>query len=178
MDATRVVVTGVDTCERSVIARESRVEPSIVDSMPGFGFCSLWGWDGTVTVPNDGARPEAATFFPPNPGVRWDLVVFPSGDLRAPAEIDIEAAMVESESKMPDAARWMEPDEPGMHATETIELVVILDGEIELELDDANTAHLRAGDCVVQNGTRHAWRVPFDRPCTGMVVLVGAERAA
>jgi len=46
-------------------------------------------------------------------------------------------------------------------------------GEIWLELD-AEGVHLREGDCVVQNGTRHAWRNKGDRPCTMAVVLVGA----
>jgi quercetin dioxygenase-like cupin family protein len=34
----------------------------------------------------------------------------------------------------------------------------VYDGEIWLELDDAKTIHLKTGDVVVQNGTRHAWR--------------------
>jgi hypothetical protein len=33
---------------------------------------------------------------------------------------------------------------------------------------------VREGDCVVQNGTRHAWRNTGDRPCRMAVVLVGA----
>jgi hypothetical protein len=32
----------------------------------------------------------------------------------------------------------------------------------------------REGDCVVQNGTSHAWLNKGDRPCTMAVVLVGA----
>ena len=47
---------------------------------------------------------------------------------------------------------------PGMHTTATIDFEVVLDGEIWLELDDGVEVHLRAGDTVVQNGTRHAWR--------------------
>ena len=37
---------------------------------------------------------------------------------------------------------------------------------------------LGPGDTVVQNGTRHAWRNPYDEPCTMVVVLVGAHHAA
>jgi hypothetical protein len=29
----------------------------------------------------------------------------------------------------------------------------------------------------VQNGTRHAWRNPFDEPCTIAVTLVGAHHS-
>ena len=52
----------------------------------------------------------------------------------------------------------MEPDAPGMHTTATIDFEVVLEGEVWLELDDGEEVHLRVGDCVVQNGTRHAWR--------------------
>ena len=31
-------------------------------------------------------------------------------------------------------------------------------GAIWLELDDGKIVHLKRGDVVVQNGTRHAWR--------------------
>jgi hypothetical protein len=29
----------------------------------------------------------------------------------------------------------------------------------------------------VQNGTRHAWRNPYDEPCVMVVVLIGANNA-
>ena len=34
------------------------------------------------------------------------------------------------------------------------------------------------GDAVIQNGTRHAWRNPYDEPCQMVVVLVGAHHDA
>ena len=36
--------------------------------------------------------------------------------------------------------------------------------------------HLRAGDCVVQNGTRHAWHNRSSEPVIVAVALVGARR--
>jgi hypothetical protein len=42
-----------------------------------------------------------------------------------------------------------------------------------LDLDDGVTASLRAGDVVVQNGTRHAWRNPGPDPATVFFVLIG-----
>ena len=44
-----------------------------------------------------------------------------------------------------------------------------------LELDDGAQVTLEPGDTVVQNGTRHAWRNPFDEPATFVVTLVGAH---
>jgi quercetin dioxygenase-like cupin family protein len=58
-----------------------------------------------------------------------------------------------------------------MHATDTLDFMVVLDGQVELGLDDGEYV-LGAGDTVVQRGTRHRWRVVGDRPCTWSVVMV------
>jgi quercetin dioxygenase-like cupin family protein len=71
----------------------------------------------------------------------------------------------------------MEPGNPGMHTTDTVDYCVILAGEVWLELDDGALTCLRAGDTVVQNGTRHAWRNLGDEPVTMAVVMVGAQRS-
>jgi uncharacterized cupin superfamily protein len=63
-----------------------------------------------------------------------------------------------------------------MHRTDTIDVVTILAGRCILELDSGARVELAAGDCVVQNGTRHAWRVPFAEPCTVLSVSIGATR--
>ncbi|WP_033308817.1 hypothetical protein RFN58_41440 [Streptomyces iakyrus] len=51
-----------------------------------------------------------------------------------------------------------------------------LHGEIVLELDDGHCASLSAGDIVIQNGTRHAWRNRSDQPATVAFVLIGVEQ--
>jgi hypothetical protein len=48
---------------------------------------------------------------------------------------------------------------------------------VVLELDDGASVELGPGDTVVQNGTRHAWRNPFDEPCTIVVAIVGAHNS-
>lgn len=45
---------------------------------------------------------------------------------------------------------------PVMHRTETLDYVIVLSGEIDMELDDSTTK-LKAGDIVIQRGTNHAW---------------------
>jgi len=47
-------------------------------------------------------------------------------------------------------------NEPRMHRTETIDYVIVLEGEIEMDMDDS-TVTLKAGDVMVQRGTNHAW---------------------
>ena len=49
-------------------------------------------------------------------------------------------------------------------------------GEVVLELDDGAEIGLKAGDCVIQNGTRHAWHNRSSQRCVVAFSLVGAQR--
>src|SRR5262245_44782744 len=49
------------------------------------------------------------------------------------------------------------PGNPGhMHRTETIDYVIVMQGELDMDMDDS-TVKLKAGDVMVQRGTNHAW---------------------
>jgi mannose-6-phosphate isomerase-like protein (cupin superfamily) len=63
-----------------------------------------------------------------------------------------------------------------MHATDTVDYIVIISGEVWLILDDEAEVHLTAGDCVVQNGTLHAWQNRSSEPCTLASIMIGATR--
>ncbi|RDW87993.1 hypothetical protein BP6252_00025 [Coleophoma cylindrospora] len=47
-----------------------------------------------------------------------------------------------------------------MHRTVSLDLVVVLEGEVELLLDSGETRLLRPGDLTLQRATMHAWRNP------------------
>ena len=53
----------------------------------------------------------------------------------------------------------------------------VLSGEVDVELDDGVEVHLKAGDVLVQHGTRHAWRNKSAEPCVLVVAVTGASRA-
>jgi quercetin dioxygenase-like cupin family protein len=53
-----------------------------------------------------------------------------------------------------------------MHKTNTVDYAIVYEGEIWLELDDVKIVHLKRGDAVVQNGTRHEWRNNGTTPAT------------
>jgi quercetin dioxygenase-like cupin family protein len=72
----------------------------------------------------------------------------------------------------------MEPDHPGMHTTQTVDIGIVQSGQVWLEVDDGNEVQLRAGDYVIQNGTRHAWRNRTDEPCVMTFVIIGATNRA
>ncbi len=45
-----------------------------------------------------------------------------------------------------------------MHRTRTLDMGVVLEGEVEVEFDSGVRRRLKAGDTIVQRGTLHRWR--------------------
>jgi quercetin dioxygenase-like cupin family protein len=58
-----------------------------------------------------------------------------------------------------------------MHHTDTVDFDIVLEGAIELTLDDG-VHELAVGDCVVMTGVDHAWRAGPDG-CTLSVLSIG-----
>jgi hypothetical protein len=172
----RRVVTGFDPSGRSVFASDEDVEPITLGGLPGWEFFNLWGADARPVLPTDGAQPAWSSYFPPAGGFRFTLSTIPPEDTPPPADVDPAAAEAETEAALPGMLAHMEADEPGMHTTDSIDLELVLRGELVLELDDGAEKHLRAGDAVVQNGTRHRWRNPGPEPALLAVFMLGAER--
>ena len=159
---------------RSVVISDSPVSPLTARAVPGYAWHRLWSFDAPPAVPNDGRPMHAPAHFPPPDGVRFIVFTVPPRATAAES-VDPEAAR-ELEERFPGRAAHMESDQAGLHTTASIDLIYILSGEVWLELDDGNEVHLRAGDTVVQNGVRHAWRNHSDGPCSLVAVLVGARR--
>ena len=63
---------------------------------------------------------------------------------------------------------------PRNHRTDLIDYVVVMSGEIDMELD-AGTVHLKAGDVLVQRGTIHNWVNKGEVPCVIAFTLVAAK---
>jgi mannose-6-phosphate isomerase-like protein (cupin superfamily) len=102
-------------------------------------------------------------------------VTFPPSSVFADPLFDGEAARREALIRLRGLADHFEKEDPAMHKTNTVDYAVVYDGEIWLELDDAKTIHLKKGDVVVQNGTRHAWRNKGAAPVTMLFFLNGAK---
>jgi mannose-6-phosphate isomerase-like protein (cupin superfamily) len=173
----RRVATGHDRSGKAVLASDTLVEGVTAELLPGLEFHRLWGSDRRPSFPDDGSEPHAPAFFPPLGGFRFGVFSVPPQSQAAPQIEDAARALAEVEAKLPGLLGSMEPDGGGMHTTATIDFEVVLEGEVELELDDGAVVQLRPGDCVVQNGTRHAWHNLGSVPARLALFIVGAQHA-
>jgi mannose-6-phosphate isomerase-like protein (cupin superfamily) len=177
MDVRRVV-TGHDPEGRAVFVTDEEVVPVTLALLPGSEFHQLWGSETPRRFPDDGARPDARSYFPPVDGFRVGFFTIPpDGGAGAPADFDIEAALAEFEERLPGMAEHLEQDEPGMHTSATVDFGVVLSGQATLELDDGATVELNPGDTYIQNGTRHRWSNRGEIPAVLAVTLIGAHHS-
>ncbi|MCJ1674576.1 nuclear transport factor 2 family protein [Rathayibacter sp. VKM Ac-2929] len=163
----RLIVTGVDGDGRSVFLSD---EPT-TDRLVGDGYTRNQLWQGLsvptpVTAPNG---PGDASVIPPPPnGYGYDITAF------APdSEWDYQAGyarLLAQSGVVPEPG-----DAPGMHITDTIDIVSVMYGEVHL-LVDAGEKLLQAGDTTVIRGVKHAWSNRSDRPCVISAVHVSAVR--
>jgi len=177
ISARRLIVTGLNANGKSSVISDRPVDARTAAAVPGYGWHRLWSWDATPSVPNDGVEPDGPAHFPAPGGLRFIVFTVPPSTVKAPDDLDQEAARLELEEKFPGRAAHMEDDQTGLHTTATIDFIYIADGDISLELDDEQEVRLRTGDTLVQNGVRHAWRNHSNKPCTLVVTIVGAKRA-
>jgi uncharacterized cupin superfamily protein len=69
------------------------------------------------------------------------------------------------------------PRHPFMHRTDTVDYGFVLEGEIEMWLDDSEV-RLKPGDVVVQQQTNHAWVNRSGAPCRMAFVLIDGVKSA
>lgn len=157
----RTVVTGHDAKGRSVFVRDEQVDGTPI---PGLGeLAFLWNADEPATYPNAGNNPAAPGIFPPVGGIRFVMTRYsPEFDVAAPEPVP--------------GMHVEDGDKPGMHRSDTTDFGVVLSGNLAVELDDGAELLLSPGDVLVENGTRHRWRVVGDVPATMASFLIGAHR--
>lgn len=174
----RLVVTGVaDDSSAELVLRDQAATPVLARALPGQELYLLWGTeDGGAAVGRKAPREKVLPFFPAAGGTRLLLVRFPpESSVQHPAG-DAKEIAAEVSEKLPGLMDVFDPGRPGMHATDTVDYGICLEGELWLELDQGQGTKLTPGTCVVQNGTRHAWRNRGDVPALMCFVSIGATR--
>jgi mannose-6-phosphate isomerase-like protein (cupin superfamily) len=144
-----------------------------VSDGPAFGgdrWAEVWVTDpanglDAVVDPQAGMSPSALE--PPVGGTAWRV-------FECPPDAQMRESMANALEEAGGPIEGMEAD--GFHTTRTVDYVMVLDGEISLELDTGEVL-LKPGDCVVQRNTRHAWRNRSDRPVKMVAVMVSLREA-
>ena len=160
----RAVVTGHDAKGRAIFVRDEAVDGTPIDGIGELAF--LWNADEPATYPNEGKNPAAPGIFPPVGGIRYIIGTYLPGVI-AP-EPTPEMHLEDGDG--PGGAN------DGFHRTDTTDFGVLLSGNMALELDDGAEVVLSPGDVLIENGTRHRWRVVGDVPATLASFLIGAHR--
>jgi mannose-6-phosphate isomerase-like protein (cupin superfamily) len=93
-----------------------------------------------------------AALEPPDGGVKWVYAVIP------PLSEQAEAPEIPG------------VDEDGFHTTRTIDFDFVVEGELTMLLD-ADVVRLEAGDFVIQQAARHAWRNESAAPAVLLALL-------
>lgn len=166
----RRVVTGHDENGKAIVVSDAPAENVIVTELRPGGRTNLWR---TTDMPAcyDGDRDEADAKFNTEPvpnGTNFRINEFPPEDPDFMAKADPKAAfaIMGASLRVVEGARH-----PFMHRTDTVDYAIVLEGEIDMLLDDEDV-HLKAGDVVIQRGTNHAWRNRYDKLCRVAFILI------
>lgn len=144
--AIRRIVTGHDPAGRAVIVQDDRAGNQKIRPH-GTVSTLLWGSDEVPAElwTDEDFGARDSDIEPPPMGSWFRIVEYPAGG-------------------------------PGRrHRTDTVDYVVCLSGEIDMELDDGLTVHMVAGDVMVQQGTYHSWINRGTEPCRIAFCLIDAK---
>ena len=152
----RRIVTGLDEQGRPGIIFDG--EPPTVMDFGSIVTTEIWVTDSTPpALSKEDTSLREWEIDPPTHGVAFRLVrIMPVGVEEKPAPGEGE------------------PDFLGEHATETVDFVVVLSGEITLTIGGREKT-LRAGETVVQQATPHDWVNRGTEPCVLAGVLVSTR---
>jgi hypothetical protein len=165
----RRVVVGLDDDGRSTFVSDGETESRL--AADAYTRNVIWQAEVVPTpVMADSGLTEDAPIPPPPNGYAYNITTFPPD-----SEWDYEAGYAKSLIDAGAADSFSEGDVPGMHTTETVDIVTILFGEIWAIVETGETL-MKAGDSLVQRGTKHAWSNRSDAPCTIAALQVSAVR--
>jgi mannose-6-phosphate isomerase-like protein (cupin superfamily) len=171
----RRIVT-VNASGKAVVQSDEPLPAYEFNTVPGYEYTLIWVNPAIPDLSKEQRFDRYPDSVVPGPGgTSLHFVTFPPSSVFADPSFDGEAARREALIRLRGLADHFEKEDPAMHKTNTVDYAVVYDGEIWLELDDGKTVHLKKGDVVVQNGTRHAWRNKGTAPVTMLFFLNGAK---
>ena len=143
----RRIVTGHDAQGRSMIVDSSETCSAPGKLQPSVSVANFWV-NETMPPTIDGADPLKGDFpvLPKNGGAVFRMLELAPGT------------------------------EPFMHATQTIDYVVVTAGELTMILDDGAEIVLKERDVMIQRATMHGWANRGAVPCRFATVVIDATQ--
>jgi mannose-6-phosphate isomerase-like protein (cupin superfamily) len=169
----RRVVTTVDQDGKAVVLFDGANPHKVVRPNRSVTSRLLWVTDQTpadMTGPRDRAAIEIG-IAPPAHGSVFRIIDIPPTP-RGIKELPANHLHQQIGDHAP--RRGLPPRHPLMHRTLTVDYAIIMQGEIDMLLDDSEI-HLQAGDVLIQQGTNHAWVNRGTEPCRIAFVLIDAK---
>ena len=161
----RRVVTGIDEDGRHVIVSDAEAPNTFASETVAVSEV-LWSSGPDISIDDPIDRTSAG--FPLEP---------PAGGL--------SARIIRMPGLAPEADpehSWLrvggdDPDTPGLHATDTLDLMIVLEGSVVMGLDDGERV-VTAGEVVIQRGTEHRWRPADEDGWTYFVTMLRPDARA
>lgn len=172
----RRVVTTVDQDGKAVVLFDGENPHKEIRPLRGNISRALWA---TTSAPadmqGDSDRAQGVKMTSPvNGGTVFRIIDYPP--VKPEHELlDNNARMAELKNEA--TIKGLPPSHPFMHRTRSVDYALILQGEIDMILDDSQI-HLKAGDVLIQQGTNHAWVNRSNAVCRIAFVLVDARDPA
>ena len=165
----RRVVTGLDGEGKSVVVSDGPA-PELMT------FHEMWS---TAKMPSDLSFPPdipegGLRLEPPANGTVFHLVQLEPEDPSMPKE-ELERILSQAYAQL--SAAHCRPNttrDPRMHRTQSIDYIILLEGELTLLLDNGEV-DLKPFDVVIQRGTNHAWINKGPGPALIAAVMIDCE---
>ena len=170
----RRIITGHNQHGKSIITLDGPPARSIGEDVGG--LFEIWNTDGSDIISTDeiDRADEDILLSPPSGGTKFryfQINPLPQGvpdammqEIAADAFEKIGAAHHRVDTKK----------HPAMHKTETIDYIILLQGDVTLILDEEEI-DLKPFDVVVQRGTNHAWVNNGAEPALLIAVLIDSN---
>lgn len=155
----RRIVVGLDKDGRSAFVSDGATETRVATE--AYTINQIWQATAVPTpVLADNSLGKTAVIPPPPGGYTYVITTFPPD-----SSWDYEAGYAKALAEAGAADSVAKDDLPGMHTTDTVDIVTVLSGEIWALVETGETL-MKPGDTLVQRGTKHAWRNRSDIDCT------------
>jgi mannose-6-phosphate isomerase-like protein (cupin superfamily) len=169
----RRVVVGHDEQGKAVALFDASATPK-ARSPGGNAVLNLWV---TSEFPADlnGSQDESEKRVgvpPPSSGTIFRIVDFPPTSKHAATSHEDHVKTLTAMNIDPATRGYAR--HPNTHRTKSIDYAIVLDGEIDMLMDDSEV-HLKTGDVLVQQATNHAWVNNSGEVCRVAFVLIDAD---